>query len=264
MKYTIMGFSQARAVELGLDVVDLCILRWIVDFSNTNRMVKLQVENKIYYWVKYEGLLEDMPILNIGKDRLYRKLKEMVEKEVLEHTTVKMNGTYSVYKTGRNFDGLAYDPKKYERLGENTEGLGENTEGGSVKTTEQKTNLLKNKSTIKESIEQSSTIPYSEIISYLNTKADTSFRSNGKDSQKYIKARWKEGFRLEDFFKVVDTKVSEWKHDEKMAQYIRPRTLFGEKFESYLNQSPRKKEAVSTPVRAEDKAKNPDGSYVTF
>jgi uncharacterized phage protein (TIGR02220 family) len=125
----------------------------------------------------------------------------------------------------------------------------------------------------KEDVEQSSTIPYEEIITYLNSKAGTNFRINSKDNQKYIRARWNEGFRLEDFVKVISTKVSEWKDDKKMAPYLRPSTLFGTKFESYLQQANKPQEqakpssksgAVSIPAREEDKLKNSDGSYVTF
>ncbi|AGM98655.1 replication initiation protein [Streptococcus phage Javan271] len=78
-------------------------------------------------------------------------------------------------------------------------------------------------------------IPYSEIIDYLNEKVGTGFRANGVSNKKYIKARWKEGFRLEDFKKVVDKKSSEWLNTD-MAQHLAPKTLFGTKFENYLNQ----------------------------
>ena len=54
-----------------------------------------------------------------------------------------------------------------------------------------------------------------------------------------IKARLNEGFKLEDFKIVIDNKCSEWLNDKKMNQYLRPDTLFGTKFESYLNQKPK-------------------------
>lgn len=79
-------------------------------------------------------------------------------------------------------------------------------------------------------------IPYSEIINYLNEKADKNYRTSTKKTQTLIKARWNEGFRLDDFKKVIDTKVSQWKHDPKMNTYLRPETLFGTKFEGYLNE----------------------------
>ena len=79
-------------------------------------------------------------------------------------------------------------------------------------------------------------IPFVEIISYLNDKASKNYRPTIKKNQTPIKARWNEGFTFDDFIKVIDIKVAEWINDPKMAKFIRPETLFGNKFESYLNQ----------------------------
>lgn len=79
-------------------------------------------------------------------------------------------------------------------------------------------------------------IPYKEIVDYLNLKIDTHYKSTTKETQKVIKARFNEGFTLEDFKKVIDIKTKEWLGDKKMCQYLRPETLFGNKFEGYLNQ----------------------------
>ena len=115
-----------------------------------------------------------------------------------------------------------------------------------------------------ENVEKSYTIPYDEIISYLNAKASTGFRSTSKDTQKHINARWKDGYTLSDFKKVIDIKVKEWKQDKKMAPYLRPSTLFGTKFESYLNQQPNNPEAKSITASKDDKAKKSDGSYIVY
>jgi uncharacterized phage protein (TIGR02220 family) len=80
-------------------------------------------------------------------------------------------------------------------------------------------------------------IPYVEIINYLNDVANKNFRSTTKKTKDLIKARWNEGFRFEDFKKVIDNKVKDWKHDPHMNKYLRPETLFGTKFESYLNEN---------------------------
>ena len=73
-----------------------------------------------------------------------------------------------------------------------------------------------------------------DIVAYLNEKAGTSYRSNSKTTQKHINARLNEGYTLDDFKVVIDKKVDEWKGTE-MEKYLRPETLFGTKFESYLN-----------------------------
>ena len=82
-------------------------------------------------------------------------------------------------------------------------------------------------------------IPYDEIIDYLNLKAGTRFKANSSDTRKKIHARWCDGFRLNDFKQVVDVKTAEWM-DTDMDKYLRPKTLFGTKFEDYLNQVKKK------------------------
>ena len=76
-----------------------------------------------------------------------------------------------------------------------------------------------------------------EIIDYLNKKASKGFKASTRKNQELIKARINEGFNVEDFKKVIDNKVLSWKGDSKMDQYLRPVTLFGTKFESYLNEN---------------------------
>lgn len=75
-----------------------------------------------------------------------------------------------------------------------------------------------------------------EIINYLNDVANKNYRHTTRKTQSLIKARINEGFTVEDFKKVIDIKTSEWNHNSKMQKFIRPETLFGTKFESYLNQ----------------------------
>lgn len=79
-------------------------------------------------------------------------------------------------------------------------------------------------------------IPYNEIIDYLNLKTNKHFRSNINKTRSAIKSRWNEGFRESDFKYVIDVKCSQWLNDKQMAKYLRPETLFGNKFESYLNE----------------------------
>ncbi|MCQ2007955.1 conserved phage C-terminal domain-containing protein [Limosilactobacillus fermentum] len=78
--------------------------------------------------------------------------------------------------------------------------------------------------------------PYQEILDYLNSKVGTSYRASSKATQRLIKARSNEGFEVEDFKRVIDNKVASWGKDPKMSQYLRPNTLFGTKFEAYLNE----------------------------
>ncbi len=76
----------------------------------------------------------------------------------------------------------------------------------------------------------------SKVINYLNEKTGKKFKSNNKETQRLINARCQSGFKYDDFVKVIDVKVSKWIKDPNMCDYLRPQTLFGTKFESYLNE----------------------------
>ncbi|MFD2254371.1 conserved phage C-terminal domain-containing protein [Lactococcus formosensis subsp. bovis] len=86
-------------------------------------------------------------------------------------------------------------------------------------------------------------IPYSEILKYLNEKTSRNFR-NVDAHRKFIKARWNEGYKLEDFKIVIDNMVTNWSgkvfNGVPAENYLQPKTLFSNKFDSYLNQKPMK------------------------
>jgi len=86
--------------------------------------------------------------------------------------------------------------------------------------------------------------PFIEIISFLNKKLGTNYKSSSKETRKLIKARLKEGFTIEDFKTVISKKANEWLFNKDMSSFLRPQTLFGSKFESYLNKVEAKEQTV--------------------
>lgn len=74
------------------------------------------------------------------------------------------------------------------------------------------------------------------IVQFLNEKTGSHYRASSAKTKKLIHARLKEGFTVDDFEKVIVKKCKDWKNDSKMAKYLRPETLFGTKFEGYLNE----------------------------
>lgn len=74
-----------------------------------------------------------------------------------------------------------------------------------------------------------------EVVDYLNQKLGTRYKADTEKTRRLIRARIREGATLEDFQKVIDKKVKEWR-GTKYEPYLRPETLFGTKFEGYLNQ----------------------------
>ena len=104
------------------------------------------------------------------------------------------------------------------------------------------TSINNNKRDIREKSEDfsagtsSDNIPYSEIVDYLNKRTGKKYRASSQKTRRLIKARFNEKYTVDDFKKVIDNKCLEWLRDDKMSRYLRPETLFGTKFESYLNQ----------------------------
>nr|DAY98621.1 MAG TPA: replisome organizer protein [Caudoviricetes sp.] len=90
-------------------------------------------------------------------------------------------------------------------------------------------------------------IPYKEIIDCLNKFAKTNYRHTNQVTKDKIKARWNDGFRLNDFETVIKNKCSEWMGTD-MEKYLRPKTLFGNNFESYLNQKVSKENSNTDKV----------------
>lgn len=93
---------------------------------------------------------------------------------------------------------------------------------------------------------------YEKIISYLNQKANTNYKASTKKTQQLINARLAEGYKTDDFFTVIDKKCAEWLNTD-MEKFLRPETLFGNKFEGYLNQkTTNQKNDNSNGFNAED------------
>ena len=75
-------------------------------------------------------------------------------------------------------------------------------------------------------------------IAYLNQVANKRYKFVDK-TKRLLLARFKEGYTLEDFKQVIDIKTAEWKYSPEFSKYLRPETLFGTKFDGYLNQKPK-------------------------
>lgn len=97
-------------------------------------------------------------------------------------------------------------------------------------------NTLNNNTNIYSLANQKNNIPYDEICEYLNKRINASYKASTKKTRDLITARFNEGFTLDNFKEVIDKKVLDWLNDKTMKKYLRPETLFGTKFESYLNQ----------------------------
>ena len=94
------------------------------------------------------------------------------------------------------------------------------------------------------------------IIDYLNKRAGKKYSVKTKKTAQLIHKILDNGFTVEDFERVIDIKCKQWLNNEKMNQYLRPRTLFSEKFEDYLNEAPARVQQVSSGQSVEDKMRD--------
>lgn len=95
MKWTTQGLQMDELCRLQFDTVDVTILRYIIDFFSTNKMYMKVVDDKIYFWINYQTILNDLPILRINNRRtLARRFDNYVEKGLMHKLEVRGNDEY--------------------------------------------------------------------------------------------------------------------------------------------------------------------------
>ena len=172
---------------------------------------------------------------SLSKNRCSEIIKSLEKKGYIKIDYIYQEGSKAisrrVIRCVRNIDGGIRNIDNPIRKTE--EGYSENREDNNTSFN----NTFSNTSNKKDIVEQSSTtpLPYEEIVQYLNQKTNKNFKHTSKVTQRHIRARLAEGFTVSDFKQVIDNKCNDWLRDQKMKEYLRPETLFGTKFESYLN-----------------------------
>ena len=259
MKYTINGYSQEKLLKNNLDLSDSLILRVLADiYSSNGKKIEYKImNNDKYMWISYGYLFEQIPV--IGSERtLVRKIDSLIEKGVLKKELVTskkgIKGRFLYISFGEKYFELTeYSNNAKEEIKiketeerkdetENTKcqiGMNQMTkchEPNDKLTSHQMTKCHNKDSSIDNTSINNNILNniYSSVIDYLNKKANSKFKTTSKDNQKHIKARINEGYSFDDFKKVVDNMCSAWKNTE-FENYLRPSTLFGVKFENYLN-----------------------------
>ena len=213
MKQTIEGFNQEYALKLEgvdehgavikLDQTDLVILRWFTDIYPT--LPHEEFDGRKWVMMNECGrmIFEDLPLLNLSTDSCSKRLFKLVRLEILDYCD--------------HCDGEPPEPFMFT-FGKNYELLcGQRTAGSDFVIT-----------------------ATDKIVGYLNKKAHTNFKTNSKRTQRYIFERFSEGYAAQDFKTVIDKKYDDWAETE-FEKYLRPSTLFGDRFEDYLNEAKYKK-----------------------
>lgn len=173
MKYTFLGFSQQAIINLGLDDKEVVLLRWFVDFTAGNKKISKRIfNNEVYYWVKYEAVMEEYPMFSFKKDTIYRKLKSLAKKGVLKHKTLKEGGVWSYYCLGDRYLELVTDTK-VEEVGNKSEPIGNKSElNGKISESNEKIPGTKNPSTISIYKKEKESSSLDELINNYTNNAE--------------------------------------------------------------------------------------------
>ena len=185
-------------------------------------------EGNVFQYYTNEQLMID---LNCNSNKTIIKIKkELKDAGLMTEVRQGMNLPNRIYLDALNGSvESTFQEVQKVHLGSVENTLSEVQKVHTIKTENTKTENNNNKLSICK-----------EVISYLNLKAKKNFKVDTASHQKFIKARLKEGYVLEDFKKVVDIMVAKWQGTE-YEQYLQPQTLFGNKMDNYLNQPmPRK------------------------
>ena len=180
-------------------------------------------EGNVFQYYTNEQLMID---LNCNSNKTIIKIKkELKDAGLMTEVRQGMNLPNRIYLDALNGSvESTFQEVQKVHLGSVENTLSEVQKVHTIKTENTKTENNNNKLSICK-----------EVISYLNLKAKKNFKVDTASHQKFIKARLKEGYVLEDFKKVVDIMVAKWKGTE-YEQYLQPQTLFGNKMDNYLNQ----------------------------
>ena len=180
-------------------------------------------EGNVFQYYTNEQLMID---LNCNSNKTIIKIKkELKDAGLMTEVRQGMNLPNRIYLDALNGSvESTFQEVQKVHLGSVENTLSEVQKVHTIKTENTKTENNNNKLSICK-----------EVISYLNLKAKKNFKVDTTSHQKFIKARLKEGYVLEDFKKVVDIMVAKWEGTE-YEQYLQPQTLFGNKMDNYLNQ----------------------------
>ena len=206
-------------LEITKDYPTAALLNQMVYWSDRTK------RNDGYFYKSYKEWEEE---LHLSKYQVRRSTDKLKELNIVETALKKANGAPTLhYKIDLNTLQDWIVKKLNNGKLRNLTMDSEETSKSLTEITTENINMS----------DESDAAPYKTIIEYLNKKVNKKFSYKSVSNRKLIKARFNEGYKLDDFIKVIDIKTNEWINDEKMKNYLQPSTLFrGSNFDKYLNQ----------------------------
>ncbi len=218
-------------VKLTGDLTTAILLNQIVFYSDKSK------RTDGYFYKSYKEWEEEICLTKRQVSYSTAKLKEM---GLVETKLMKANGAPTLhYKL--DYDKLVQwivtncNNGKSQNVTIDSNNMSQSLTEITTETTTEITTLKDNTSSDQKERSKDN-VPYEDIVSYLNEKVGKSFKHKTAKTRSLIKNRFKDGFTINDFKQVIDIKAAQWLTDSNMSQYLRPETLFGNKFEGYLNE----------------------------
>ncbi|WP_339205859.1 conserved phage C-terminal domain-containing protein [Bacillus sp. FSL W8-1143] len=211
--------KKQMAFDLGYSIESINSL--MDRFENHHELIVYNNETRelaIKNWAKYNLNKGGKPVL----DCIAKELREIKDKSLIRlvYAYVKNDSIRELFERYVN-DSSTIRQRQVD-----------NKKNNNKKNKKNNKDILSGNPTADES-----EIPFKLITDLLNQMSEKNYRHTTPKTQQLIKARWNEGFRFEDFKKVILAKCYEWRDNPDMSKFLRPETLFGTKFEGYLNNS---------------------------
>jgi phage replication O-like protein O len=211
--------------------------------------VLLAVVRKTYGFNKSRDLIKQRQLViltGIHKQNIHRAVKSLVKKNILIKTgkVLEIQKDFKLWKVPERIDlkklsdEITFnDLEEGKKLSDEITGVisRDYKKLSDEITTKKRKKTIQRKYIHTPANKGNHITQIEEIIDYLNDKTGKNFRSKNKKTMEKITARLGEGYNLDDFKKVINIKTAKWK-DTEFDDYLRPETLFGGKFENYLNE----------------------------
>ena len=210
-------------LEITEDYPTAALLNQMVYWSDRTK------RNDGYFYKSYKEWEEE---LHLSKYQVRRSTDKLKELNIVETALKKANGAPTLHykidlNTLQDWIVKKLNNGKLRNLTMDSEETSKSLTEITTEITTENINMS----------DESDAAPYKTIIEYLNKKVNKKFSYKSVSNRKLIKARFNEGYKLDDFIKVIDIKTNEWINDDKMKSYLQPSTLFrGSNFDKYLNQ----------------------------
>lgn len=218
MQYTSL-IDNITSKKWGLSLTEAYVFSYIANCVTWTD--PLPIGGDIYYFLSKTVVTKELALISDKIDTIYRIYRSLQSKGII--TIKKIDGKDYV-----KFEKKAASWNKFSDSEKNPTLIGEKSENDSEKNPTYQCTIL----------DQCTSI-ISKTIVLLNEKSKSSFQAQTKSTVSLIKARLKEKYTEDDLSLVISFKCTQWLNDPKMAPFLRPKTLFGDKFEGYLNEAKR-------------------------